>query len=178
MSIIGRLNLSYVLIVGSLTLLLTLQCKNEKVYTTIPFDSMLSLKVGIEAGDNRNPYTDEFYDFLGAPAAIGWHKKSSLFPFLMLGNNLEKGDSYSSYFVATITFDYQSEPRMMGVALPVESKFRSVAIERFDQLNTEYVQVQMLIEDWLKNALRDGNIDNIRWKNEADIYRKIQETSK
>lgn len=156
---------------------LTIQCKNEKVYTTIPFDSMLSLKVDLEPGVNINPFTQERYDFLGSPTAIGRDKKRPLFPFLILGSGLEKGHRYSCYFVASITFDLLGEPKMLGVSLPVDSKFRSVKIERFDQLNTEYVDVQLLINDWLENAFKESEISNIRWKNEVDIYRKIQENT-
>lgn len=153
------------------------QCKNEKADTTIPFDSMLSLEVGIRPGENINPFTKEKYDFIGAPAAIGWHKDSPQFPFLIIGSGLMKGDQYSIYFVASISFDFLGESKIMGVSIPVEAKFRSVEIERFDQLNTEYVQVQLLINDWLENAFKDGDISNIRWKNEADIYRKMKETN-
>ena len=150
-------------------------CKKDKSYTTISLDSMLSLVIQHNQGDNIDPFTNETFDFVGFPGAIAYIKNEKSFPFLVLGKDLETNHSYSCHFIASIQFELDNEKKLLGIALPIEGKFRSVNIESFDEMNIEYASLKLWLEDYLTQLYRNKHIRFIQWGNETEIFRKLIE---
>lgn len=158
-------------------MLVFVSCSKPKTYTNISLEKVLSFRVKYEASDNINPFTDENYDFIGTPGAIAYMKDYELFPFMLIGKNLSKNNSYSCQFVATLLFDMDGVPKKMGIAIPVEEKFKSVSFSSFEELNLNFPEVKIWISDWFNFAFRKNKISQIRWANEMEILRAINETN-
>lgn len=166
------------LLLVATVLILNSSCKNKKRSTTISLESVLTMKVAHISGENINPYTQEEYEFIGSPGAIAYAKHEDVFPFLLIGKDFKKNDSYLCHFIGVISFELNNEKKYMGVALPIEERFKTLRVNSYEELSREHSETKLWISDWLRYAFKQDNVNNIRWSNESEIYRRLSEENK
>ena len=96
-------------------------CKKEVKTATILPDSMLTLEVEFNEGENIDPFTKDTLSFTGFPGAIAYFENKEALPFLIIGKDMEEKDDIDCNYIASINLSFFGETRLIGLAFPVEA---------------------------------------------------------
>lgn len=148
-------------------------CKKGQTTKTIIPESMLTLQIESEQGENINPITNDTMGFSGFPGAIGLYQNINDIPFLVIGKNLKKNRKYDCNYIASIQIRNGNAESMFVLAFPSDIKHQTIVIDSYGALNTEFADFKLWITDWCKHAFSKNEIPSVKWSNESEVYRKL-----
>ena len=166
--VFGRLYINILIVVFFAT-----SCQKEKSYSNIPLDSLFMLRVEQQVGDNIDPFSQEALGFIGFPGCISYNEEMPSFPFLLIGKDLDRKDKYMSHYIASVELQLESGTKYMGIAFPVNEKYRTTNIVKYEDFSSEHANVKLWLTDWFTFAYRSKGLKSVIWKNEVDILRKF-----
>jgi len=143
-------------------------------------------RVLVPAGSSVNQYVrggpDEPkpFDFLPYPgnwAQLVIPVKTSLH-VMILTDALAKGSTLRIKLIAVLQLDSANIQRDIIIAVPTDSLLRSMQIDGFVDLITDYEPVRYILQTWFVNHRGFGAFDVVGWRDEAYAYMLLSDATK
>jgi len=86
------------------------------------------------------------------------------FMHLILGKNIENGDNLRVRELSTLVFKHGSDTHKIIISVPIDEQFRSIDVNSFEELATQYGSIKWALESWYNHFGGLGNSRFVRWE--------------
>lgn len=125
----------------------------------------MEVKVAVSSGDVFTATVNgERVAFLPYLTNNGWIERGDeRAEVAIIGQRLKAGKTLRVRPLAILKYRFEQKDHKVILAIPVVDKYRSVDIDSYESLLTEYFATKQLIESWYANRYGLGRVSNISW---------------